>query len=201
MKRRLLVIASGLLLGAVINVAVAWTCAAVVDLGGGTAKELYVPLAESHHWWVVRWDRAGGSRIFSRCWSGLAGGPYNEGDPERLLARWGHIERPDPDAPEPLTQVVEAWGLPSRALWLRAETRPASTGTATTSTAHVFRVRRAGPQGEGGISLPLEPVWLGFAVNTVLYALAVLVVTAVARDARRALRRPPGQRAPPPGPA
>ena len=175
-----------LLAGAVINVAVAWTCVWVGDFGGATALELYAPLGENHHWTVYRWNLSAGTRVMSTCWRGVVGGPYNRGRPETLLPAWAGITPPDPVAPARLTTVSEAWGFPMRSLASRTGTQRTA-GRKTTTTSKILRL--------GAVSLPGAPIFSGFAINSFLYALVVWVVGALARDMRRAVRRRLGRSA------
>lgn len=175
-----------LLAGAVINVAVAWTCVWVGDFGSATALELYAPLGENHHWTVYRWNLSAGTRVMSTCWRGVVGGPYNRGRPETLLPAWAGITPPDPVAPARLTTVSEAWGFPMRSLASRTGTQRTA-GRKTTTTSKILRL--------GAVSLPGAPIFSGFAINSFLYALVVWVVGALARDMRRAVRRRLGRSA------
>ena len=192
MKRRTLMIAGALSLGAVINVAVAWSSAMATDLRRGTMTELYAKLSDEHHWEVYRWNHAAGTRIFSKCWSGLASGPFNHGDPGELLASWGRIERPG-TAPPSGAEIDEGWGLPLRSMSLHTVATRDDGGAIQTMTSAAIRLRK--PQGftRRGILLPLLPAWRGFVFNTIVYALAVVVIRAAVRDITRAIRR---QRAP-----
>lgn len=181
MSKRVLIIGGALALGAVINVAVAWGCATVLDLGHGRVSELYVELPGERHWEVFRWDNAAGTRVLSKCWTGFAPGPYNPGEPQDLLAWWGRIEPPDSTG----AAIDEGWGLPLRTMSLHTVTEAAPGRTVETPAIGVFRVTMP----RGVVHLPLVPVWGGFLVNTVVYALAVIVAWAAMRDLVRAIGR------------
>lgn len=157
-----------LVLGAALNVAVAWTCAATMDIGRGTVLELYSPVNGTDHWEVFRWDRTAGTRVLSRCWAGTGPAEFNPGDPTLLLARWGTIEAPGAVAARDLSQIDEAWGYPMRSMARRFDSSLA-----------------------GGMPQrpPLEPLWTGFTVNTIVFALASMVVYALLRDGGAILRR------------
>lgn len=165
MTSRALIIVVLLAAGALINTSIALTCASRCDVSKGRQLELYTPLGESHHWEVFRWQSPAGSRIMSRVWEGRGPAECNEGDPGILLSGWGGITAPDPAAPQAGSQIDEGWGVPLRSIGrhLQADDsdRPAS----------------------------LEPLWVGFAADTVVYSLAVLVLYALGRDACRALRQ------------
>jgi hypothetical protein len=188
-RRHLVRIAVLLAIGAVINVATAWACALMFDIGAAPAWELYTPLGAEHHWEVFRWDGGPGTRVVSRCWAGLAPAPHNLGWPEELLPGWMSIDPPDRDAPVIVSRIGEAWGYPMRSMSCRSESRPAADGTMTTATSGVARLRPADRRGGRGLYLPLNPVWIGFSVNTALYALLGLVVCAAGRDLGRLVRR------------
>jgi hypothetical protein len=187
-RSRFLWITLSLAIGAVINVAAAWTCALAADIGAASASELYTPLGPEHHWEVFRWDSGPGTRVFSNCWSGMPPAPFNAGPPETLLPGWMNIDPPDQDAPEVVSHIGEAWGYPMRSMSCRTESRPVADGTVTT-TSGVVRLRSAEHRGGRGLYLPMTPIWAGFSVNTVLYALLGLVVYAAARDLSRLVRR------------
>ena len=181
MTRRILTILLFLVIGAILNVAVAWTFAATLDVGRGSVLELYKCVDDSHHWEVFRWDRGAGTRVMSRSWRGQGPAEYNEGNPELLLARWGSIESPDLNTTDEISRIDEAWGYPMRAIALRFTSSRAPDGT-TTTTENYLKLAATGR------SLPVEPLWAGFAVNSIIYALASLVIYALGRDAISALR-------------
>ena len=114
MKKHLPKLALTLVLGALLNVAVTWGWAAATTFKSRASAELHTPLGNSYHWWVIRWDQVGGTRIMSRCWQDSAPEPFTDGDPGQLLARWGRIVPPDPDAPVIRSQIDEGWGFPAR---------------------------------------------------------------------------------------
>ena len=133
-KSRHCKLASFLIAGAVLNVLVAWTCAATLDFSGAASEDVYAPLDNAYNWWVIRWDTTAGTRIMSRCWQDVDPGQYTEGRPQELLASWGQIVPPDPQDPKTLSQIDEAWGFPFRALACRVEVRPADSQSGRTTT-------------------------------------------------------------------
>jgi hypothetical protein len=170
------------------TLAVAWGGALTTDLARGRLLELYADLGNGWHWEVYRWDRVLGARVLSRSWEGLAPGPYNHGDPAALEPSWGGVPRPDPAAPQEQADVVEGWGFPFRAFGCGASMRMAGEEMQTT-TAGVLNLAEPRAPGDGGLYLPLEPLWAGLALDTLLWGLLALVAHALARDARRALAR------------
>jgi hypothetical protein len=189
-KSRIGKLASFLAAGAVLNVLVAWGCAAALDFEGAAASGAYAPLDNAYHWWVVRWDATAGTRVMSRCWQDSDPGPFTEGRPQELLASWGQIVPPDPQDPETLAQIDEAWGFPFRALACRVESRPAgSQAGMTTTTSKVVHLREPKDAAEPGIYVPVGVVWRGFLLNTTFYGLVTLAVAAAVRDVRGLRRR------------
>ncbi|MHC4422958.1 MAG: hypothetical protein ACYS1E_20550 [Planctomycetota bacterium] len=184
-SKRVRIIGGALALGAVINVAVAWGCAAAFDLGHGRISELYAELPGERHWEVFRWDNAAGTRVFSKCWTGFAPGPCNHGEPQDLLASWGRIEPPDLTG----AAIDEGWGLPLRTMSLHIVTEPAPGRAVETPAIGVLRVTMPRSVGGATIHLPALPLWGGFLLNTVIYALAVVVAWAAIRDLVRAIER------------
>lgn len=183
-------LASFLASGAVVNVLVAWGCAAALDFRGAATTDSYAPLGNAYHWWVVRWDTAAGTRVLSRCWQDIDPGPFTEGRPQELLASWGQIVPPDPQDPQTLSQIDEAWGFPFRTLACRMEARPADSQSGTTTTvSKVVHLREPKGAGEPGIYVPVGVVWRGFLLNTIFYGLVTLALVAVVRDLRGLHRR------------
>jgi hypothetical protein len=189
-RRRILIGCCLLVLGAVTTVSIAWIGAATTDAARGAALELYAKIGAEHHWTVYRWNRAVSTRIISRSWRGFGGGPYREGRPEILLARWGRIEPPDPATTGTVMQVDEAWGIPLKAMACGVHVIDEAGGAVSVSADAMWRLGgRAGGGGNDLRYLPLRPLWWGLAVNAVLYAVLSLVVYAAVRDATRLVVR------------
>ncbi len=124
MKRRLLIIGTFLLLGAVVNVAVAWGCVVLSppDVKWFPGSPRTRPTAVLHRTYIV---------------AGPIEGPF-----------W----MPKPEAG---SWVIHEWGLPLVAMRSKRE----------------LPARTVGPRPWPKPSLPpLQPLWLGFSVNTLLYA-------------------------------
>ncbi len=185
MQSRFVKLASFLASGAVINVLVAWGCAAALDFGGAATADSYAPLGNAYNWWVLRWDTTAGTRVLSRCWRDPDPGPFTPGRPQELLASWGQIVPPDPQDPEKLSQIDEAWGFPFRALACRVEARPGDSQSGwTTTMSNVVHLREPKGTGKPGIYVPVGVVWWGFLLNTIFYGLVTLALVAVVRDLR-----------------
>ncbi len=180
MRRRVVVVAVFLVLGAVLNLAVAWGGAAASDFGTGEVLELYAGLGDARHWEVYRWERFLGTRILSRTWRGPAPADANDGDPAELLSGWGEIRPPAAATAEDATQIDEAWGFPARTLSCRSDSAH--------DRGRMSGVIRLGG-GSGDVTcLPAQPIWPGVALNTVCYGLVSMVAFGAGRDASRALR-------------
>ena len=180
MKRRLLIVAA---LGAVLNLAVAWTCALTTDLGHGQVSELFADVGQEHHWQVYRWDRTAGTRIMSRCWTGFAPGPFNHGDPAKLLSGWARIDTPTAPLARARTEVDEGWGLPMRSMGCHFAVQWTADGKDAINIG-VLSIRKSSGVGEASLYLPMTPLGLGFVINTIVYALVIIAVHGAVRDLR-----------------
>ena len=159
MKRRLFKLALFLLLGAIVNVAVAWGC----QLKFESFPPLPVDTAHQFRGWVIwTWNALGAQQIGNvmgdssseyiasleqwepPAWSRLSRLPIYEGlDPEGL-------------------QVDRAFGLPVLSVWYGLDAKRAS-GTSLVSSREItgwlpYR------------DLAVTPIWPGFAINTIFYA-------------------------------
>jgi hypothetical protein len=141
-KRRLLTILIFLLAGAVVNVAVAWTCALTIDPHLDSRPETVVATVSGHKFQrVIRWSRLGlvveaYSRhpARKRCVAQACGWP--------MLTLWGETKVPEWDAGGPRSDGITAPFVTIHAAARWAYSR----------------------------ALPFRPLWPGFAVNTLLYA-------------------------------
>ncbi len=195
MKRRLLIIAIFLLLGAVVNVAVAWGCAAFVPgTGSGSRVGLDDPRArdmvgsKSPYMVVAAVSERSGYGHDSLFVAGWTVSSPKSGDPSPKagdvvgVMEWssvyGHdrLRRTGRTSWRAESQHTTRAGLPLRCLVGRFNW--ASTGgpsRARTSEEYVgawpVPLRQVGPSGLKGRSfLPLRPTWPGFALNTLFYA-------------------------------
>ncbi len=148
MKRRLLIIAIFLLLGAVVNVAVAWGCAAKSIWGvGGTI----VGTSESQ-WWDQRGPAEFGGQF--------AGGLHTLS--LGALVTW--LFGPQQRGVQPYTALRVRAGIPALGLegsfWYDQ------------NRALVYTDPPLAPQPwlNEGRPFPFRPIWPGFAVNTLFYA-------------------------------
>ena len=207
MKRRLTKLVVFLLLGAVVNVAVAWGCALLIDL------HLYVgspsfsgfsleKIASGHYWVVAANERCGGAILRSfvespeqHSMAEEVHWRWAEGAPRLRLPSWSRAAIPKFDSAvnRRQGQVVKGFGWPWLSLWVSFhEIRPSG----TTGTTKVAVERWTGLAVSSGAklldppkALPLIPIWPGFAINTIFYAAILWLLTLGPFTARRIIRR------------
>ncbi len=183
MKRRLLIIAVFLLVGVVVNVAVAWACAAFVDPSRDSDATVASRATGHRTWELVKFQRLGVTCFWSTHgwqaaptdWPGY--GP----SPETLLPSWSDLAEPTGDFllavesnDDKLILVekrnVHCYGWPLRSAWCdwyEGGTRASITWTGGGGhiETHLNPWRGFIPR-----PLPLRPIWAGFLLNTMLYA-------------------------------
>ena len=214
-KRRLFKLVVFLLLGAIVNVAVAWGCAWKLDVhrGPGTGKSVNVAgvvgTTPNHRWSVERYERTGATRVSCYYFTPSTPVPY-DGDPGSLLPAWNQdyfsgIQR---DALNEFERMQDGRGWPMLALWGQAvadskmssppycEVEYAILLTDFTDPTQFF-FGFSGASRAGAILwqvrfLPLHPIWLGFAINTVFYAAILWMLWLSPFVVRRVIRRKRG---------
>ena len=190
-----------LLLGAVINVAVAWGCATTVSLVG-EPDNVAIGTLHSERWSV--WSVIVFSKVGSElCYSTLDNtGHLNSdaGDPGALVPEWfpEHQAWTTQSAAHGLVGEARGWPCRAlRALWevdLRdgANTQQVVSGIDLISLPWRTPVGTTLPR-----ILPLRPIWPGFAINTIFYAALLwglwLVFCVGPGFVRRRIRRGRGQ--------
>ena len=198
MKRRLTKLVVFLLLGAIVNVGVAWWLAMSVDVGlirssGGivVSSDETVSVSEGYSFGasLVRVHRSRNDWVKE---SEIIGG-----DPHELLPGWGDLELvPSEDYSKGRMsfddQKLNSYGVPMLAMWYRYRTHLAPSVTYTVRGGiRVASYRIGGPSGEPGI-LPIRLIWPGFAINTIFYAAILWLLTLGPFTARRMIRRKRG---------
>lgn len=178
------------LLGTIINLAVAWGCAAWSEPPGFDAfltadlrqqrweTEERRPQLKSDQLWIVRAYRSKGLRIIV----------IRHQPPERRLVHVHRAGWPTPAfegrAINPKRgkagQIIDASYFAAFPL----PTKKTAPGTTATSDPMIWRSGRV---------LPVLPIWPGFAINTTLYALAAMTITGLWWIARRGIRRVRGR--------
>ena len=202
MKRRLFKLVVFLLLGAIVNVVVAWGCALWVDRGQvklveGRTMQGYI--------WVVRRGSARGSEfvLSVRSYSDIDVPLPGEGNwPPDLIPSWSTISLEiDPAGPKIggfQTQLQQARGWPM--LSMRCTFLRARSGVGVRSRSEVVgglemppRIWTSDPfSKKEARALPYIPIPLGFVVNTLLYAAFIGLPIAGRSAGRRVIRRKRG---------
>ncbi|MEE8154249.1 MAG: hypothetical protein V3T53_04740 [Phycisphaerales bacterium] len=210
MKRRLTKLVVFLLLGAIVNVAVAWGCAILIDLRVYTQSPSFSGYSvgrtdSGHSWTVLGNERRGGAIIGSyveapgqRSMAHETRLRLAEGAPSLRVPSWSRAAIPkfDPAVTSRQAQVVEGFGWPWLSLWVSFhEIRPSE----TTGTTAVAVERWTGLAVSSGAklldpprALPLGPIWSGFAINTVFYAATLWLLALGTSAVRRVIRRKRG---------
>ena len=198
MKRWTIRVVVFLLLGAIVNVAVAWGCAA----RGGSGSGIIVEFAESSirqgGFWLVRTESArGAQRVHSnRLVDSLDG--WTRGDsPPDLIPAWSTIPREvAPDGPKLAElQMQDASGWPM--LSMRCTFLRVDVGVDLITAREVVGGYELPPRiGAGRLfptstlrALPYIPIPLGFLVNTLFYAAFMGLPIVGALEGRRVFRR------------
>ena len=206
MKRRLLTIAVFLLLGAVVNVAVAWGSALCVNVSEG-ARDIVDEWDFSKEYGgfiASRWRRASAERVSVVYYSFRDGSPgVNKYEVEDLIPKWGLrclLDVPAASQYAPLNdddfRTIDARGWPFLGLWGGVqEPNPNTTfGPRAPSRTYYALVWNDGQPltnrmaAERHVVLPLRPIWPGFASNTIFYAALLWLLIGALFVLRRFLR-------------
>ena len=172
-----------LLLGAIVNVSVAWGIAIwgeldLLDHIGDTDNTTGTTLIDEGPacWLVMSISEIGMASTFS--WldrDGIVPPRWTEPGPAiDALPRWSHLRRPDPNGGRQ-DLVENGWGWPWISLsWTADRTFvAAASGQPSRLVTNVLKgivVERPNGPGERIRALPLRPYWTGFAINTIFYA-------------------------------
>ncbi len=212
MKRCLFKLALFLILGAMVNVAVAWGLAISVDLSTAPFSAEGTSLADPPAWSFVTYRRPGVWSVFAAAVtteeharvgmfpSGVLDAdsffrhtyPWRQPVPERLPS-WSSVRRrPSVKFPKIEMIIEEARGLPLLSLryekhWYGSIPYPADWGI------ELWRHRSAAWSSFAVVVLPLRPIWPGFATNTIFYAAILWLLTLGPFTARRMIRRKQGR--------
>jgi len=194
--RRILIL---LLIGAVINVAVAWGCAWRMDPNSGVLTR-GVLNSPSGTWYIGRLSRVGATRYSSQWRSDLkrenefvpSGGP----SPRLIAPGWIDLESADsiPMGQANLkVRFVETFGLPLNSLWCERRqssivvssvvNRPAKPVSKTAVCAWVLPRERLSFMFDK--ALPLGVRWPEFVINTMMYAIVCGMVVMPVESARK----------------
>ncbi len=200
-KRRLTQLVACLFLGAIVNVTVAWGCAVSIVVGPKTSFKEWVPLeterTSTTAWAVQRWRRQGAYRIISS-WDGNSSGLPGDLPYVRPLPAWS-LPQQTIKAGDVRYSLMDARGWPALAMCSAvAQDYTGVSGEDFPETAFVSGLRISG--GDRPFTcfrenefLPLRPIWPGFAINTVFYAVILWVLTFGPFAMRRVIRRKYGR--------
>ncbi len=208
MKRIAINLVVFLLLGAVVNVAVAWGCAAWprVFHSPPNYREGFTRHGTGFNDWSVHTSRAAGFYRADSLWTTGSSefiGSEPKSTAQQVLPAWAEFARPrstDP-ADRYCIRIVDARGWPWLALWSGQEVvgfpPPGSTvGGSVTITRGYFLPREgAKPFSHytGVRVLPLAPVLPGFLMNTLFYAVILWLLWSTPFATRRLIRKRRGR--------
>ncbi len=177
MKRRLLIVAVFLLAGAVVNVAVAWGCALCVDVHDvgtyvGTGRNpAWVTTEDS--WTLDIWSCPGGMLIHSQR-AGIFRPSPEQPFPGHLLPYWSNLAIPGDKYASGASNFekhfVEVHGWPLLAL--RCELSLTAPGVISVAVSAIETPWNWKSDSRPR-SLPFRPIWPGFAVNSLVYAVVL----------------------------
>ncbi len=182
MKRRLLIIAFFLLLGAVVNVAVAWGCALWQpwpSSWASSASESPTQYGSGFSGWSVKvWRGQAWARVLSRWTIRESGSIQSSSEPaaEEVLPSWAASARPSGIGPpgKVLLRFVESRGWPTLAMRSEWETEGRAgvvLASVQVTRGYLISSDRSKPWDvENPRVMPLRPIWPGFALNTLFYA-------------------------------
>ena len=199
MKRRFTKLVVILLFGAIVNVAVAWGCAAWVDVSVAEDTVGLTDLNGPQSLFGSR-ERSGTTRLFMRPrWYDRYHNPLAlfEGS----VPYWSKAsERPDPRdrdqryAPKKFIRLETAGGWPARSMmWFTETTDTAWAGGANDKAPHwcieLSPDTSRSPAHLQRRGLPLLPIWPGFLINTLLGATVLWLAMLAPITLRRHIRR------------
>jgi hypothetical protein len=191
-----------LILGAAVNVAVAWGCASLSAMG--PADSLASSITFSYGQWLMQIEREAG---FGRERLGLAGslGPFRVDTELRSVSpadswrappayeavpSWSRLG-PARSGAHRMVDAEEAAGWPLKSMWA-AVVESRGQGWITLSSTAIHFAGWTTPMADGTVHsqrlLPLLPIWRGFAINTFLYSAILALLFYPPRVIRRAIR-------------
>ena len=209
MKRRIFKLAIFLLLGAIVNVAVAWGCA----LWHYVAEAPRIPgtmrLEDGSTSWMVASYHSRVAHRMHSIWgpSALLSGQPSEVSPSELARGWTAILAPPTTDEVESTgaRVLDSRGWPMLSMWSALELEfvaqpispPASIGKVTRVTSGIelspySQFRWEAPQHQYRV-LPLGIIWSGFALNTLIFAAIGFCIVVILRYSLVALRMGAGR--------
>jgi hypothetical protein len=183
-KRWIFTILLFLILGAVVNIAVAWGCAWWVmdytEVDRGKITTAVDAEGRGIEWWEAKRDEGFGSTLFgSTRWRATQGmRVVTEGTaPSELLPSWAHFDEPGEKFAGAL---LRGWPCRALACW----SRPSRDG----SSELLMGIFCGFIEGDFPRVLPLRPLWPGFLINTVFYGLILWLIICGPFVLRRLIR-------------
>ena len=176
MRRRIFIVVIFVLAGAVLNVAVAWGCAVLIQLmepGRGALPRVEASLRErepdgSWHFWAIERSKDRSVLLYHSFWDARSEdingyGVSTELRPDELAPSWAGLRTP-PDT-DYESRWVHAFGWPVVSMW-----RDYDLSATRFELLHGLRITFL-PSDRGlPRAVPLHPIWTGFAVDTLFYA-------------------------------
>jgi hypothetical protein len=194
MKRLALKVVVFLLLGAIVNVPVAWGLAAWMKVPPPDKQNSVWDVAKTNAFtWFINVERLTGymrveSNFFLYQVNGVSADHDSIKPVRALVPRWCDLDWPhlmnEPNRWSGSTRVAQAWGWPLVSLWSGTD-YPDGGMTQTVAFRYSIQVLEGANVRN---KLPCYPCWPGFAINTVFYA-AVLWLLFAAPFALRKWRR------------
>lgn len=180
MKRHLFKVALFLLLGAIVNVAVAWGCTLILgeNPNKGNLQIGFEQIDEDYKWLVHRGDKPGLISIQSYFGAIVTYGDEPLIEADSLVERWSHVPNRNDPSGEPNSWEEFASGWPVTALWSRLTERDPMHFIVMPKNPRVLPLDLI----ERGwlidwsflqkqYILPIGLIWHGFLINTIFYAL------------------------------
>ena len=199
-----------LLLGAVLNLGVAWGLALSMKPGvPGTQERVGGSMKGPDHllWMIVEYRAPGRVRVWSNWLDpgvGVAsGGGWIDDPAEPLVPGWAPFLSPSYEPPVHASHhfLAQACGWPYRSMWgaVKVTRRPQLETGSNPTVSTVFALNLDPDKVDDPNYcrdlrlLPLRPLWPGFAINTIFYAAILWFVMLGPFTARRIIRRKRGQ--------
>ena len=210
MKRRLFKLVLFLVLGAIVNVAVAWGCAAWLPWPHtapfGAYREGFTRQGSVFSDWMDDVSVAVGVARVHSSWSTGASkfaGREPDRDAEEILPAWASFARPDESSPRStvVSRIIDARGWPTVALWSGVESvgfpGPAAVIGNVIDVTNGYLLpndrTKLYPSWANLRILPFAPIWTNFAINTIFYGAILWLLAFGPFAVRRFIRHKRGR--------
>jgi hypothetical protein len=195
MKRRALQIVVLLLLGAIVNVAVAWGCAAFLVVDGSTCKSVMIGFvhAQPPQWYATMYSRSGAVRLYGFAPNEEQGEFLSDDKRVFPVPHWSRLRTRPLSTNDRCVDDVRGWPMVSLRSGFDALADPNnSAGIIARSVGGVPlppQPRVMATTVWDVRALPLIPIWPAFAINTIFYAAILWVLFFAPGKVRRSIRR------------